>query len=260
MRFITLRKFDQIAYSCRIVDFLALMAALTLLLAHLASHQTEGESPLAHQVYSDRAMIEQVQDNMKEVNFLNSDALSAESAHLVRRPLDIELGATENDSNYAAMVIVQKSGPETAQPSSNDDAVVSVHISYFGVIKIAREGMTKEVSVPQATATTNLPDPLHLENKSRTINTECVHGEPQICSPGRVLPIGVSRAEHTTPVDAGSQNIEAHSMVSQAVPNVYARTQVQLGDLPNPSTGNDVVINFTMQPQSGSSSPTWTVS
>lgn len=60
-RYITLRGFNQVAYSwsCRIVDFLALMAAVTLLLAHLVSR--DSQDVLAHQYLTDRAAIEQVQ-------------------------------------------------------------------------------------------------------------------------------------------------------------------------------------------------------
>jgi hypothetical protein len=79
-RFITLRSFNGIAYSCRTVDFLALMAAMTLLLAHLDSHLSETVNLLAHQYHSDRTMIEKVQENMKDVNRLNSDTV-----HLVHK-------------------------------------------------------------------------------------------------------------------------------------------------------------------------------
>lgn len=54
------------------------MAAMTLLLAHLDSHLSETENLLAHQYHSDRAMIEKVQENNKEVNRLNSDTQCAE--------------------------------------------------------------------------------------------------------------------------------------------------------------------------------------
>jgi hypothetical protein len=147
-RFITLRSFNQIAYSCRTIDFLALMAAMTLLLAHLNSH-SEAENLLGHQYVSDRALIERAQENMKEVNRLNSDALSAESAELLRRLLSIE----PETGDAAGRVNVQEAGPDSV--TQDDDAVVSVHIPYFGIIKIAREGMSKEV--PRQPSTTPMP-------------------------------------------------------------------------------------------------------
>ena len=37
-RYLALRSFNDITHSCRIIDFIALMAAITLLLAHLDDH------------------------------------------------------------------------------------------------------------------------------------------------------------------------------------------------------------------------------
>ncbi|KAJ5211946.1 Polyketide synthase KR [Penicillium cinerascens] len=137
-RFITLRRFNRIAYSCRTIDFLALMAAMTLLLAHLDSH-SEAENLLAHQYLSDRAMIEQAQENMQEVNSLNSDAMSAKSAELLRRLLAIESGPLDGSGRIS----VQGFATETV-PDQNDDVVVTVNIPYFGIVKIAGGGMRKE--------------------------------------------------------------------------------------------------------------------
>jgi hypothetical protein len=115
-RFIALRSFNGIAYSCRTVDFLALMAAMTLLLTHLDSHSSEAENLLAHQYQSNRAMIEQVQENMKEVNRINSDILSAQSADLLRRLLTIEAETADGYPHCDRMVSVQKVGTEAALP------------------------------------------------------------------------------------------------------------------------------------------------
>lgn len=142
-RFITLRSFNGIAYSCRTVDFMALMAALTLLLAHLDSrrHPTEAGDLLAHQYHSDRAMIEKVQENMEEVNRLNSDALSAESADLLRRLLTID--ADTSDSTVSKVSVIQEP-PGTMATNVEDNRIVSVRIPYFGTIQISREGIHKE--------------------------------------------------------------------------------------------------------------------
>ncbi|KAE8350729.1 hypothetical protein BDV28DRAFT_138533 [Aspergillus coremiiformis] len=178
-RFITLRSFNRIAYSCRTVDFLALMAAMTLLLAHLDSHHAGTENLLAHQYISDRAMIEQAQENMSEVNRLNSDALSAQSADLLRRLLTIEV-----EADGAGRVSVQEAESETP-----DDAVVTVNIPYFGIIKIAGEGMSKESSRPQATATTLRP--AHRE-RSGSVSSDTL---PQ-------MPPGISNPQPMSPLDA----------------------------------------------------------
>jgi hypothetical protein len=156
MRFITLRSFNRIAYSwsCRIVDFLGLMAAMTLLLAHLESQRSpNAQNFLAHQYLTDRAMIVQAQEHMEEVNRLNSDALSAQSAHLLRRLLSIEAETADS----ARRVSVHDAGIETAPPDLNDNTSVGVHIPYFGIIKIARDGISKELPRTQATTTNGRP-------------------------------------------------------------------------------------------------------
>ncbi|KAK7697988.1 hypothetical protein SLS64_012975 [Diaporthe eres] len=146
-RFITLRSFNGIAYSCRTVDFMALMAALTLLLAHLDSrrHPTDAGDLLAHQYHSDRAMIERVQENMEEVNRLISDALSAESADLLRRLLTID--PDTSDSTMSKVSVIQEPSGTMAS-NVEDNPIVSVRIPYFGTIQISREGVDKEAPKP----------------------------------------------------------------------------------------------------------------
>lgn len=146
-RFITLRSFNGMTHSCRTIDFLALMAALTLLLAHLDSrrHPSDAGDLLAHQYHSDRAMIEKVQENMEEVNRRNSDALSAESADLLRRLLTIDADTTGSTLSKVN-VIQEPAGTTTSHVEHNP--IVSVHIPYFGTIQISRDGINKEAPKP----------------------------------------------------------------------------------------------------------------
>lgn len=169
-RFITLRGFDRIAYSwsCRIVDFLALMAAMTLLLAHLDSHSSEdAQSLLAHQYITDRAMIEQAQEHMEEMNRLNADALSAEIADLLRRLLAVQAESLDGSSNFAPRVSVHDTATETGLPDTQvDDSVVCVHVPYFGVIKIAREGVSKQAPLMVTTQSQVTSDNINLPDAS----------------------------------------------------------------------------------------------
>ncbi len=243
-RFVTLRSFNSIAYSCRTVDFLALMAAMTLLLTHLDSQLSEAENILAHQYHIDRAMIEQVQENMKEVNRLNSDALSAQSADLLGRLLAMVVERADGYPRCTRSVRVQEAGTETALPDHDDDAIVSVHIPYFGVIRIAREGMSKEVPGTQATIATT--------NRSSTTSTESLHAEPQIRPSGFAGPSGSPTSEAMTPVDAGYGHVEASSIM----PDTYARPRAQPMTLSVPATGaSDATLHFEPQFQNGSSDP-----
>ncbi|KAJ6133990.1 hypothetical protein N7523_000312 [Penicillium sp. IBT 18751x] len=136
-RYNSLRSFNRIAYSCRTIDFLALMAAMALLLAHLDGHCDGAENLLANQYLSDRGMIEQMQENMSEINRLNSDELSAQSADLLKALLAIDL------EKGHGRVSVREAGSEGILPQdrmgSGEESVVRVHIPYFGVIRIARE-------------------------------------------------------------------------------------------------------------------------
>ncbi|CZR66623.1 uncharacterized protein PAC_16524 [Phialocephala subalpina] len=220
-RFITLRSFNGIAYSCRTVDFLALMAAMTLLIAHLDSHLSEADNLLAHQYHSDRAMIEQVQENMKEVNRMSSDALSAQSADLLRRLLTIEVETPDGYPRCTRRVSVQEAGTETGLPDQDDDAVVSVHIPYFGIIKIAREGIRKEVPEPQpTTATIDHPVQSQAVDKFSATSTEPLHAETLM------RPYGL----------AGYDHVEAPSMMA--------------------ATGmTDMTTHFATQLQNSSSDP-----
>lgn len=146
-RFITLRSFNGLVHSCRTVDFLALMAALTLLLAHLDSrrHPSDAGDLLAHQYHSDRAMIEKVQENMEEINPRISDTLSAKSADLLRRLLTID--ADTSSSTLSRVNIIQEPTGTTAS-HVEQNPIVSVHVPYFGTIQISRNGINKEAPKP----------------------------------------------------------------------------------------------------------------
>lgn len=143
-RFIALRSFDGVAYSCRTIDFIALMAAMTLLLAHLDSHRSETENLLAHQYHSDRAMIEQVKNSMEELNRASSDALSAQIADWLARLLAIDAEAADDDDDQprcARTVVVQEAGVKTA----DTNGAIIVQLPCFGVLRITREGMSRDV-------------------------------------------------------------------------------------------------------------------
>ncbi|KAI2613428.1 hypothetical protein GGR54DRAFT_327985 [Hypoxylon sp. NC1633] len=148
-RFVVLRNFNRIAINCRTSDFLALMAAMTLILAHLDSHRRSSQAGnlLAHQYLSDRAMMEQVQETMEDVSLSNADVFSVECADLLRRLLGIEAEAADGDMARVGVVSVETEGTGDAQHMENEenDGVVRVTVPYFGTIKIAREGISREM-------------------------------------------------------------------------------------------------------------------
>jgi hypothetical protein len=79
-----------------VLEFVALLASLTLLMAHLDGHRAarqggDSTNVLVHLRFSDRAIMEQVLDNMRQLGAVNSgDVMSAKSAALLRHLLDFE--------------------------------------------------------------------------------------------------------------------------------------------------------------------------
>ena len=143
---------------------------MTLILAHLDSKNMERDNLLAHQYLSDRAMIEQTQENMLVMNRINPDALSSKSAGLLGRLLALE-ASVEGSSQRARRVRVQEAGPETELSDQNDESVVILNIPYFGTIRIASEGVIKET--PAATSTNavhvnNIDDPSNVHPHGST--------------------------------------------------------------------------------------------
>ena len=252
-RFIALRSFDGSAYSCRTVDFLAHMAAMTLLLAHLDSRFSETENLLAHQYHSDRAMIEQVQENMKEVNRLNSDALSAKSADLLSRLLNIEIETAIDDPRCAKKVSVQNAGTGTAPLDPDADIVVSVHIPYFGVVQIAREGIRKEVPKQQAPSVTTISQTQsQVSDRSTTSTKDTTSAEPQTWSSEPAESGIIPGAETITTHEAGYGHVDAPPVI----PSPYVTTQGQRSEVPIlANSRNNISTHFSPPLPNFSSAP-----
>ncbi|KAI0533590.1 hypothetical protein GGR58DRAFT_506174 [Xylaria digitata] len=166
-RSIAFRSFNRVPFCCRAADFFALVAALTLLLTHLDSHRrrhshddTSSNSGnldvLAHQHLGDRALLEQALENMDALARISNDTLSAKSAGLLRRLLDIEAEAAGGEP-YSAQ---REGSAEAAQGQAHDDAhVLRIGIPHFGTIRITREGAISKMTPPNA-APTAIPAPL----------------------------------------------------------------------------------------------------
>lgn len=155
-RFMMFQSIDRIAFWCRTMHYFSLMAAMTLIIAHLDGHrrcasfapgssqqQQKGrhrrktENLLTHQRPGDRAMVEQVQESMGEMSRLNKDTLGAQSAELLRKLLVIEaeasMPATRED--------------QAGEFERDQSSAVRVHIPHFGAIKISPDGIiSKELS------------------------------------------------------------------------------------------------------------------
>lgn len=146
-RFSMFHSFNRIAFSCRTVDFFGLMAATTLLAAHVDSHRrlssaaVDGSqqprqppsmtiNPLAHQRLSDRALVEGIQEIMSEVSRIEYDTMSVQLSDILQRLMSIEAEAD-------TLASISRDEP---LPSRNQDSV-QLSIPYFGAIKITSCGI-----------------------------------------------------------------------------------------------------------------------
>ncbi|KAH6987191.1 C6 zinc finger domain-containing protein [Ilyonectria destructans] len=143
-RFIMFRSFNRVAFCSRATDFHALIAAMTLVIAHLDGHRKQrqqgagmaGINLLAHQRNSDRAMMDQVLENMEGVAKLSTDVLSERSSSLLKSLLALEADAANGKFGNAAAVMTELH-PDSA---TDDGHSLRISIPYFGTIQISREG------------------------------------------------------------------------------------------------------------------------
>jgi hypothetical protein len=107
-------------------DFVALIAGMTLMLAHILSFCNKGtENLLVHQRVGDRATVERALECVESMIEQHEDVLTAKCASLLKNLLDIEAGPAEAHSD---------DGQE------DDQNVLIVKVPYVGAIKIARDG------------------------------------------------------------------------------------------------------------------------
>jgi hypothetical protein len=154
-RFLMFRNFNRFAFSCRSFDFFCLMAAMTLLLAHLDGHRraaasiaysagqqmTTSESLLAHQRPGDRALVEQIQESIEHASREVADTLSTESADLMRQLMNIEAAAAEKNLSHAGKTTPQM----TSEIGGNECHAVHLQIPYLGTIKITQNGVISKL-------------------------------------------------------------------------------------------------------------------
>jgi hypothetical protein len=151
-RYLLLRNFNRTASSCRFVDLLGLMAAITLILAHLggrnnlhSQHQDEAsyriDTLLLHQAPKDRAMMEQALKTMQDLSYSSQDNLCAQGAEALQRLLAIEASTNPTTPTANSCVKVDaNSDSDTLSvffvSGSAEDK--QFFIPYFGVMQIVR--------------------------------------------------------------------------------------------------------------------------
>lgn len=128
-RFIAHRTFNPTSCCSRPVDFWALLASMTLILAHIDAHHHNEQDILAHQRVSDRAMLELALEKMDLVYSLNTDSVSKDGARLIRQLLSVE-GDAANGHQYTA----------TNADDSQGETDIELQIPYMGLVVISRCG------------------------------------------------------------------------------------------------------------------------
>ena len=132
-RYMAFRTFNRSSYCCHSMDFFAITASMTLVLAHLDGHGSNrhSDSVLLHQRTADRAIMEETLDNMEQVGTLNKTrTVSERGAGVLRRLLAIEAEAARG-STYRV---------EKGDCRLHDARALRLTIPYFGVITITKGG------------------------------------------------------------------------------------------------------------------------
>jgi hypothetical protein len=167
-RFILLRDFNRTVFSCRFANFLGLMAAIALALAHIGSIDRrprpqnqdaisfQVDSLLSHQAPSDRAMMEQALESMRRMSHSSGDALCAQSANILHRLLDIQaknnICMTEGNAYVSVHAQSNNKSPNAPNSIPTPEDGEGIFIPYFGVMRIVQPD--SDNSVRETTATT----------------------------------------------------------------------------------------------------------
>ncbi|KAF2100709.1 hypothetical protein NA57DRAFT_28594, partial [Rhizodiscina lignyota] len=138
-RFVAFRTFNPVTACCRLADFLALVAGMTLILAHLDSHRRHKgmANILAHQRLADRATVEKALEKMEVSSKLNLDMLAARCARLLQHLLQVEVHAAQGQDQSTHNVRRNESNHE------DDVNALLITIPYFGNISISHEGIKR---------------------------------------------------------------------------------------------------------------------
>jgi len=120
---------------CRSAAFLALMAAMTVLLAHINGHKLGTDDWRARQRHSDRARVEQLLKLLDMLGHRADDSMCRKGAEQLRRLLAVESDAARG---------VDLSAHSTVRDLEQSAGELQLHIPYFGIIKIGQEGITKD--------------------------------------------------------------------------------------------------------------------
>jgi hypothetical protein len=173
--FIAFRSFVSDTACCRTADFLALMAGMTILVAHIESRRQCSANYLGHQRVGDRALVEQSLESMELVSHQTGDKLTGMTLDVLRRLLHVEAEAVQGreHSVHSALSSLEE-----------ECSVLQLPIPYFGIIKIGREGISsKDLQKQQAYRVPDfnqIPTSVHVGNGAFSFGSEIVPQHPDV--------------------------------------------------------------------------------
>jgi hypothetical protein len=133
LREISLRSLNPISACCRMSDFLALIAGMTLILAHAVSHcGKDTVNILAHQRLADRETVKRTLECLQSMSDLHQDVLAVRCVALLGDLLAIEEDAAHGSKSRQ---------PQTGESTDTGRKVVIMRVPYLGAIQISRDGI-----------------------------------------------------------------------------------------------------------------------
>lgn len=143
-RYIATRTYKGVCGVPVSVDFLALVAAMSLLLGHIDTHRMNSVGGvLAHQRHTDRTMVEDTLGCMHDACSTSEDVLSIQSADVLRRLLKIEENAA-GGLVYSTEPSPVPSAAEHRQQPSGEPSSFHLTIPYFGTVIISPAAPLRE--------------------------------------------------------------------------------------------------------------------
>jgi hypothetical protein len=135
-RQIALRTFNPVTACCRMNDFMALIAGMTLMLAHATSHcDNSAGNVLAHQRLGDRAMVQRALECITFISEVQEDQLAVRCASLLKDLLIIEEGAARKPD--------QSMNRSHEEPNNEEDSrdMLITRAPFLGGMKISKGGI-----------------------------------------------------------------------------------------------------------------------
>ncbi|KAL7904693.1 hypothetical protein GGI35DRAFT_462410 [Trichoderma velutinum] len=180
-RYIAFRSIFRVVFCCRPVDFCALTAILSLLLAHLIEPDQQRSGFLSsHQRLGDRALIERTVETLDELNQLNGDELSREITKLARRLLELDAASSQTGDTYRCTLAPAAGHGESAGESLHP--YYQLDIPYFGSVRLVPQPSVLDVPARRETGEPNSNDGRTTNISGETTTQKSLASEPHLAS------------------------------------------------------------------------------